>query len=78
MAREFRIVDDTSIEFDEDIVQWSIHHDDVFRIRHGRSLVVFNQVNVYILDLLYDYDLTDEEQTLICDYLWFHFFQVKR
>lgn len=78
MAREFLIINEVSIKFGEDVIQWSIHYDDVFRIRQGRSLVVFNQINVYILDLLYDYDLTDEEHTIIRDYLWLYFFQVKR
>lgn len=76
MARSFRVIDEISIEFDENILQWSVHYDDVFRIRQGRSLVVFNEVNVAVLDLLYDYDLTDEEHKLIRDSLWFYFFGV--
>lgn len=76
MTRQFSIVDNTSILFGEDFIQWEIHFDDVFRIKHGRNLVTFNEVNVRVLDLLYDYDLTEHEETQINRYLWFYFFGV--
>ena len=78
MTRKFRIIDDISIEFDEDIIQWNATYDEIFRTRHGRSLVHFNEINVRILDLLYEYDLTDDEHTVIRNVLWLYLFRVER
>lgn len=78
MTRQFSIMDDTSILFGENILQWSLDHELMCDIRHGRNLVKFNTVNVSILDLLFDYDLTEDEEDQIRDYLWFYFFGVSR
>ena len=78
MTRQFSIVDNTSILFGETTLQWSLDHELLSDIRHGRNLVKFNVVNVRILDLLYDYDLSREEEDQIKEYLWFYFFGVSR
>ena len=78
MAREFCVVDDTSIKFGEDFIHWHITQKEMFDIRVGRNLVVFNEINVRILDLLYDYDLTEEEHNIIHRALWLYLFRVKK
>lgn len=78
MTRQFSIMDDTSILFGEDVLQWTVDYELMNDIRHGRDLVKFNVVNVMILDLLFDYDLTESEGDQIRDYLWEYFFRVSR
>ena len=78
MTRQFSIVSDSSILFGETTLQWSLEYDDMFRIRYGRNLVTFNEVNVSILDLLYEFDLTEDEEDQIRDYLWKYFFLVSQ
>ena len=78
MAREFRVIDDISIEFDENVFQWNLTYKELFEIRHGRSLVHFREVNIRVLDLLDDCDLTDEESEIIHKALWLYLFQVER
>jgi hypothetical protein len=78
MTRHFSIVDNTSILFGETTLQWSLDHELLSDIRYGRNLVKFNVVNVRILDLLFDYDLTEDEEDQIRDYLWSYFFLVSR
>jgi hypothetical protein len=78
MTRQFSIMDDTSILFGEDILQWSLDTELACDISHGRNLVKFNVVNVMILDFLFDYDLTESEEDQIRDYLWEYFFHVSR
>ena len=78
MNREFSISDSESIKFGEDTLQWSLDDEMLNDIRHGRDLVKFNVVNVSILDLLFDYDLTEDEGTQIRDYLWCYLFRLEQ
>ena len=72
------MIDEVSIEFDEDIIQWNATYNEIFRTRHGRSLVHFYEINDRIQNLLYDYDVTSEESKIIHDALWLFLFQVQR
>jgi len=78
MTRKFRVIDEISIEFDEDIIQWNATYNEVFRTRHGRSLVHFYEINDRVKRILYNYDLTEEECQIIHDQLWLFLFQVER
>lgn len=77
-TRSFCIVDDFSIKFDEDIFHWNVTQKEMFEIRVGRNLVIFNQVHKRLLDLLYEYDITDEEYYFIRDTIWQYLFQLVR
>ena len=72
------MIDEVSIEFDEDIIQWNATYNEIFRTRHGRSLGHFYEINDRIQNLLYDYDVTSEESKIIHDALWLFLFQVQR
>ena len=78
MSRKFAMLDDKCIRFDEDILQLNVSDEDIIQITSGRDLVTLNEVNVIVLDLLFDYDLTEEEEIVIRDYLWLHYFRVSR
>ena len=78
MARKFRVIDEVSIEFGENIIQWNATYNEIFRTRHGRSLVHFNAINKRVLDLLCEYCPTDEERKVIHNTLWSYLFQVER
>lgn len=78
MSRKFAMLDDKCIQFDEDILQLNVSDEDITQITSGRDLVTFNKVNVIVLDLLFDYDLTEEEEIVIRDHLWLHYFRVSR
>lgn len=72
------MLDNKCIRFDEDILQLNVSDEDITQITSGHDLVTFNKVNVIVLDLLFDYDLTEEEEIVIRDYLWLHYFRVSR
>lgn len=78
MSRKFAMLEDKCIKFDEDILQLNVSDDDITQITSGRDLVTFNKVNVIVLDLLFDYDLTEEEEIVIRDHLWLHYFHAAR
>lgn len=78
MSRKFAMLDNKCIRFDEDILQLNVSDEDITQITSGHDLVTFNKVNVIVLDLLFDYDLTEEEEIVIRDYLWLHYFRVSR
>lgn len=78
MNREFAMLDDKSIQFGEDVLYLTIKDGVISDIRGCRNLVAFNEVNVAILDALYDYDLTEDEEDAIRNCLWMHFFRVSR
>ena len=78
MSRKFAMLDNKCIQFDEDILQLNVSGDIITHITSGRCLVTFNKINVIVLDLLFDYDLTEEEENVIRDCLWFHYFRVSR
>ena len=77
-TRSFCIIDTTSIKFDENIIPWSITPKELSDIRIGRNLVIFNYVFKRVLDLLYEYDITDEEYMFIRDVFWSYLFKTKR
>lgn len=77
-TRAFCIVNEQSIKFDENIIPWNVTQKELFDIRAGRNLVTFNVVLKRVMDLLYDYDLTDEEYNFIRDVIWQYLFQVVR
>ena len=72
------MIDEVSIEFGENVIQWNATYNEIFRTRHGRSLVQFNQINQRVIDLLCEYCPTDEECKIIHDVLWSYLFQVGR
>jgi hypothetical protein len=78
VAREFIVIDEVSIKFGENVIQWNATYNEIFRTRHGRSLVQFNQINERVLNLLCEYCPTDEERKIIHNALWSYLFQVKR
>ena len=78
MNRKFVIIDEVSIEFDENVLHWNVTQKELFDMKAGRNLVTFNIVFQRVLDLLYDYDITDEEYRIIHNALWSYLFQVKR
>jgi hypothetical protein len=78
MNRKFVIIDEISIEFDENVLHWNVTQKELFDIRAGRNLVTFNVVLTRVLDLVYDCDITDEEYVIIRDALWSFLFQVQR
>ena len=78
MNRSFAMLDDKTIQFGEDILYLEIKDGVISDIRGCRNLVAFNEVNVAILDALYDYDLTEGEEDIIRSYLWQRFFHVTR
>jgi hypothetical protein len=77
-TRAFCIVNLVSIKFDEDVIQWDITEKELFDIRSGRNIVVFNIVFERVLYSLSEYDLTDEEYRFIRDTFWSYLFKVKR
>ena len=78
MNRKFAMLDNNSIQFGEDILQLNLSCDIITDIKSGRDLVTFNKVNVKILDLLFGYELTEEEESAIRSHLWLYFFDVSR
>jgi hypothetical protein len=77
-TRAFCIINEISIKFDENVIHWNITQKELFEIRAGRNLVIFNEVLRRLLDLLYEYDITDEEYYFIRDTIWQYLFQVAR
>ena len=77
-TRSFCIVDTTSIKFDENIIHWNVTQKELYDIKTNRNLVIFNYVFTRVLDLLYEYDLTDEEYMFIRDTIWSYLFNSKR
>ena len=77
-TRSFCIVDTTSIKFDENIIHWNVTPKELSDIRIGRNLVIFNYVFKRVLDLLYEYDITDEEYMFIRDVFWSYLFKTNR
>lgn len=78
MNRKFAMLGNNSIKFGEDVLQLQLSDATVTQIRSGRCLVTFNKVNVRVLDLLFDYNLTEDEVDQIRGYLWQYFFLVSR
>jgi len=77
-TRAFCVVDEISIKFDENVFHWNVTQKEIFDIRVGRNLVVFNSVFTRVLDEIYEYDITDEEYRFIHDAVWQYLFQVVR
>ena len=77
-TRSFCVVDDVSIKFDGNVVQWNVTKKEITDIRGGRNLVIFNVVFRRTLDLLHEYELTVEEYGFIRDTLWQYLFRISR